>query len=146
MSKSISALEYSIQSKAQKFIDELNSNVALKDMGVDSVSIVETKRELATQMAYFSRGRMDPKYVKLMYAAAGLYTPTDIECCTVNTNTLNSNHLNGRAMDVCPVKDGKLWWDAPKDVWNLIGDIGEKNGFQWGGRWKDLPDCPHFQA
>lgn len=33
------------------------------------------------------------------------------------------------------------WYDGP---WELVGQLGEKEGLEWGGRWKH-PDIPHFQ-
>lgn len=146
MSKSIKDMDYSVQKKAQQMYDAMNNSVPLKELGVESVAISETKRELATQMAYYSRGRMEPKDVRKMYAAAGLYDPSEIECRTVNTNTLNSNHLSGRAIDLVPVRGEKMWWDAPATVWEIMGQIGEEHGFKWGGRWKDFPDSPHFEC
>jgi peptidoglycan L-alanyl-D-glutamate endopeptidase CwlK len=55
-------------------------------------------------------------------------------------------HEFGRAFDICIVTyQGDT---TPKDVydgpWELIGDLGESLGLEWGGRWKN-PDQPHFQ-
>ena len=144
--KKISDLELSVQPRFHEAWEKMNHNLKLRDLGVDSVAINETLRDLTTQMAYFVRGRMDPKYVKQFYAAAGLYDIGDVEARTVCTNTLRSNHMSGRAADFVPVKDCKLWWNAPAEVWNIMGEIGEACGLKWGGRWKDLPDSPHFEA
>ena len=71
--KKISDLELSVQRRFQEAWEEMNSSARLKELGADGVAINETLRDLTTQMAYFVRGRMDVKYVKQFYAAAGLY-------------------------------------------------------------------------
>lgn len=144
--KKISDLELGVQPRFMEAYTKMNHNLKLKELGVESVAINETLRDLPTQMAYFVRGRMDVKYVKQFYAAAGLYDIGEVEARTICTNTLRSNHMSGRAVDFVPVKNGKLWWNAPKEVWEIMGDVGESCGLKWGGRWKDLPDSPHFEA
>lgn len=144
MSQQIKDLDISIQVKAQNLYDTLNSSTELKNLGVEKVAISETKRNLVVQMAYYSRGRMSIPDVKKMYEAAGLYTPTDTECQTQNTQTLKSKHIEGKAIDFVPVKDGKLWWNAPVEVWNIMGNLGKEYGFKWGGDW-EWKDYPHFE-
>lgn len=146
MSNLIKDLNKDIQPAANKAYKAMNNSAALKKLGVEKVIIVETKRDLAVQMAYYSRSRMkDIKDVKAMYKAAGLYEPEDWECKTANTSTLKSNHIKGIAIDFAPFKDGKVWWNAPDSVWNEMGKIGKKYGFSWGGDWKDFVDKPHFE-
>lgn len=146
MSNQIKDLVKSVQPAATKVYRAMNNSAALKKKGVEKVVIVETKRDLAVQMAYYSRSRMkDVNDVKAMYKAAGLYEPADWECRTANTQTLKSNHIKGIAIDFAPYKDGKIWWDAPDSVWNEMGKIGKKYGFSWGGDWKDFVDKPHFE-
>lgn len=64
--------------------------------------------------------------------------------------TLNSKHLTGDAIDICPYLNwelhgpDKLQWDADDDVWQKIGVIGESLGLRWGGRWKQK-DMGHFE-
>ena len=64
--------------------------------------------------------------------------------------TLNSRHLVGKAIDVAPWFEWRLYgadklnWDASDPVWQKIGDIGEKLGLRWGGRWKQK-DMGHFE-
>lgn len=144
--KKISDLDYSVQSRFRAAWDAMNASAKLKELGVDSVAISETKRDLSVQMAYFVRGRMEYKYVRQFYAAAGLYDISEAEAKQIVTQTLNSNHMSGKAADFVPVKDGKIWWNAPAEVWNVLGEIGEANGLKWGGRWKDFPDSPHFEV
>lgn len=142
----ISDLQYSVQKKFKEALDYMNASEKLKEYGVEKVVISESLRDLPTQMAYFSRGRMEPQFVKQYYAAAGLYDISDSEARIIITNTLRSNHMSGTACDFVPVKDGKTWWSAPAEVWEIMGIIGEQCGLKWGGRWKDLPDSPHFEA
>ena len=145
MSKDIADLNPRIKDKAADAFQKLNQSQRLKELGVTAVAISETKRDLAVQMAYYSRSRMrDINDVKKMYKAAGLYIPTDQECVTPNTWTLSSKHLEGMAVDFVPVKDGKLWWTAPVTVWEEMGRIGKECGLNWGGDWK-TKDCPHFE-
>lgn len=144
--KSISDLEFSVQARFRDAWDRMQKSSKLKELGVTAVAINESKRDLTTQMAYFVCGRMEPKYVKQFYSAAGLYEISDIEARTIKTNTLRSNHMTGRACDFVPVKDGAFWWNAPKEVWETMGEIGESCGLKWGGRWKEFPDSPHFEV
>ena len=146
MSNLIKDLNKDVQPAANKAYKAMNNSAALKNLGVEKVVIVETKRDLAVQMAYYSRSRMkNTKDVKAMYKAAGLYEPSEWECNTANTQTLNSNHIKGIAIDFAPFKAGKVWWDAPDSVWNEMGKIGKKYGFSWGGDWQGFVDKPHFE-
>jgi peptidoglycan L-alanyl-D-glutamate endopeptidase CwlK len=59
-----------------------------------------------------------------------------------------SYHNYGLAVDVVEIKNGEALWTNPN--WDKIGKIGEKHGFEWGGRWtskqcSNCPDKPHFQ-
>ena len=145
MSKDLLDLDEAFRAKASKAFTELNKSETLHQLGVQSVAISETKRELSVQMAYYSRGRMkDPADVRAMYNAAGLYSPSEAECKTPNTWTLHSKHLTGRAVDFVPVKDGRLWWNAPVKVLEEMGKIGKACGMSWGGDWK-TKDYFHFE-
>lgn len=110
--------------------------------------VVETRRELAVQMAYFSRGRMKPEEVQKMFAAAGLWAIGTTDAAKPVTWTLASKHLEGRAVDIVPslpnspkVPD----WTAPGVVWKVIGAAAKAEGLQWGGDWKDRMDAPHVE-
>jgi peptidoglycan L-alanyl-D-glutamate endopeptidase CwlK len=64
--------------------------------------------------------------------------------------TMNSRHLTGEAIDVCPFEayalhgPDKLQWNASDPVWLRLGVIGEAVGLVWGGRWK-VKDLGHFE-
>ena len=64
---------------------------------------------------------------------------------TGRSKTLNSNHLKRLAIDLNFFKDGQIIWDkgtlAPLGVyWETLHP---KN--RWGGNFKSLVDCPHFE-
>ena len=146
MSNDLRLLEIGIREKTFKAISKMRDNYELKQLGVEDIVVVETKRTLSTQMAYYSRGRMGVNDVKEMYRVAGLYKLTTEEALTKNTWTLESKHIEGKAVDLAPMKNGKIWWSAPSSVWTLIGEIGESVGLKWGGRWKGKEDTPHFEV
>ena len=65
------------------------------------------------------------------------------------SQTMNSRHLTGHAVDVAALVDGKVRWD-----WPLYARIAEEMKAAakelgvpiiWGGDWKSLRDGPHFE-
>lgn len=64
---------------------------------------------------------------------------------TGRSKTLNSNHLKRLAIDLNFFKDGQIIWD--KNTLAPLGAYWEtlnpKN--RWGGNFKSLVDCPHFE-
>lgn len=137
-------LDPTFKKMAESFIEELSMSKELELKGVTDIAIIETKRELAVQMAYYSRSRMSIDDVKKMYKAAGLYAISDAEAKSANTWTLQSKHIEGKALDVVPVKHGTYLWSAPDDIWSIIGKIGKSKGLIWGGDWTNR-DLPHFE-
>lgn len=109
---------------------------------------LETVRELAVQMAYYSRGRMAFIDVAAMYQAAGLYAIGTEEAKQMVTWTLASNHFTGRACDNAPSLDGaNPWWAAPAELWEEYGRIVKAHGAQWGGDWASKKrDTPHMEV
>jgi peptidoglycan LD-endopeptidase CwlK len=53
------------------------------------------------------------------------------------------NFLPAYAFDIA--FRGPLGLDWTMNLFKLMADIGEPLGLEWGGRWKDLVDGPHFQ-
>ena len=141
----ITTLDKDVMKKAETAYRNMNCDGALKILGVEKVAVSEARRELTTQMAYYSRSRMKIEDVKKMYKAAGLYDISDKEAQIANTWTLASNHLSGNAIDFVPMKNGKQWWAAPTEVWKRMGEIGKACGFEWGGDWEEQ-DFPHFEV
>lgn len=64
--------------------------------------------------------------------------------------TQNSRHLTGHAIDLAPYEvwqlhgPDKLQWNADDPVWARMGEIGERLGLRWGGRWRQR-DLGHFE-
>ena len=67
------------------------------------------------------------------------------------SRTMRSNHLVGKAVDVAPVvrfENGtvqELTWDKSHPAWKVLGELAEKWGVTWGGRWETFPDYPHLE-
>ena len=65
------------------------------------------------------------------------------------SQTMNSRHLKGFAVDIAVLIDGKLNWDFPnyKLVADHIKKVAEKLDvpIQWGGDWISFKDGPHFE-
>lgn len=144
MSKDVKDLVPEMRDKVCDAVMKMNKDAQLKWLGVQCVAITETKRELAVQMAYYSRGRMAIGDVQKMYAAAGLYPISEKEAREFNTWTLNSKHIIGKAVDIVPVVKEKITWNVPSQVWERMGEIGKDCGLNWGGDWKQK-DYPHFE-
>lgn len=57
-----------------------------------------------------------------------------------------SAHNFGLGVDVCPMKSPKEpWWDAPKWLWDKLGELVEAHSLTWGGNFKKLHDVPHIE-
>lgn len=66
------------------------------------------------------------------------------------SQTMNSEHLNGSAVDLAVIKDGKPNWDDFTDYSQLAKVMFQaafimKVPIAWGGHWRTLKDGPHFE-
>lgn len=65
------------------------------------------------------------------------------------TQTLNSRHLTGHAVDIVPWVDGTVSWDwkfyseVRSAMIQAAGELGVE--IEWGGNWKTFKDGPHWQ-
>jgi hypothetical protein len=135
----------SLASRAEDALKEMRTDPDLMAAGVKPV-VIETHRDLATQMAYYSRGRMAPPDAIALYCAAGLWKISEAEAARQITWTLDSKHLRGEAIDIAPMRKGQVWWLAPEEIWERMGQIGESHGMTWGGRWAaPKTDKPHYE-
>lgn len=55
-----------------------------------------------------------------------------------------SFHNWGLAFDIC-FNDKNNAYPNDNKLWEKVGKIGESLGLEWGGRWKNPVDRPHFQ-
>jgi len=65
------------------------------------------------------------------------------------TQTMNSRHLTGHAVDVAALVGGQVRWDWPLYP-RIAGAIKQaalelSTPIVWGGDWKTLKDGPHFE-
>lgn len=142
----IGLLDMDFQASAAALLGKLREDPDWKDAGYRPI-VVETRRDLPTQMAYYSRGRMEPKDVVAMFAAAGLWKLTDAEARKPTTWTLKSKHLEGKALDLAPSKNGYTPdWNAPRSIWERIGHYARELGLEWGGDWSATQDLPHVEV
>ena len=49
------------------------------------------------------------------------------------------------AYDCVPVVNGKAQWSNSKLI-NRVGELGEKAGLVWAGRWKSFKEYVHFEV
>lgn len=65
------------------------------------------------------------------------------------SQTMNSKHLRGMAVDVVAYVDGKVTWD--KDYYHIIAKAFKQAAkelnvpIRWGGDFKSFFDGPHFE-
>lgn len=112
-----------------------------KEMGFDFI-ITSTYRDFESQNSLYAQGRT---------AKGSIVT---------NAKAGQSYHNWRRAIDIVPLRNGKMVWgtsgngidrdptDDNKDdleLWMNIALIGESVGLEWAGRWKSFKEFPHFQ-
>lgn len=65
------------------------------------------------------------------------------------SQTMNSKHLTGNAVDLAVLKDGKVTWDYPEyeKLAAVVKSVALRHGtrIKWGGDWKSFKDGPHFE-
>lgn len=105
----------------------------------------ETLRKRSVQGCYWLQGRVDLEVVNLFRAEAGLWPLTADENKNQITKTIKSKHIEGKAIDIAPMKSGSPWWGAPISEYQKIAEVMKRHGFEWGGDWKDFQDSPHYQ-
>lgn len=112
-----------MQSLATKFL------AACRNEGIDLL-VTCTLRSNEEQAALYAQGRTKPGKV------------------VTNAKPGQSMHNHGLAIDVVPLRAGKpVWGTTGEDgkLWKRIGEIGEKVGLEWAGRWTTMREYPHFQ-
>lgn len=66
-----------------------------------------------------------------------------------SSQTMNSRHLTGHAVDVVAYRGSQISWDWPlyEQIAAAFKQASADLGIpvEWGGDWKTLKDGPHFQ-
>ena len=121
-SRNIQDLTPATRSKALNFL------VFCKDVGID-VILTSTFRDNASQAAIYAQGRTAPGKI-VTWAQPG-----------------HSYHNYKLAFDFVPIVNGKAVWND-LTLWQRCGELAEKAGLEWGGRWKkkDRPHCQNTQG
>lgn len=144
----IELLEPNTREKVEKMLHFMdNEKITYK--------VIETLRSPAVQQAYYAQGRMPLDTVNSLRKDAGLWAIDEATNKRMITWTMKSKHLEGKAIDIVPVIDGKIPWNILSqdiaDLYIRIGKIGEAVGLSWGGRWTPIDkfgigkDAPHFE-
>lgn len=145
----IELLEPNTREKVEKMLHFMdNEKITYK--------VIETLRSPAVQQAYYAQGRMPLDTVNSLRKDAGLWAIDEATNKRMITWTMKSKHLEGKAIDIVPVIDGKIPWNILSqdiaDLYIRIGKIGEAVGLSWGGRWTPIDkfgigkDAPHFET
>lgn len=120
---------------------------ALKEIRKKGVNplVVETYRSKERQYYLYGQGRTISQCMSAGVPAdkAKKYAKPVAKKVTW---TLNSIHIQKKAVDVIPERSGKAIWNAnDKDTKKII-EIMQKYGFEAGANWKSSPDSPHYQV
>ena len=89
--------------------------------------ITSTYRDIESQNALYDQGRTTEGRI------------------VTNAKGGESFHNYRCAIDIVPLVCGKPDWDGSHPIWQQIGELGEKAGLEWAGRWKSFKEMAHFQ-
>lgn len=103
-----------------------------KEQGIDILTTC-TYRSGAEQTILYAKGRTEPGRI-VTKAKAGE---------SKHNFTINGKPAS-KAFDVVPIIDGKPMWYDGHPAWLALGEIGERCGLEWAGRW-EFKEFPHFQ-
>ena len=118
----LDTLEPAFKIVIEKLLIDLESRTGL------SWAVTSARRTISEQNALYQQGRTKPGPV-VTKAQGG-----------------QSAHNFGLAVDLCPFKDGGLYWAAPDDVWHAMAEIAKEYGLTPGYYFKSFKDMPHLEA
>lgn len=101
--------------------------------------VVAEMKALGHQVKIFGTYRSPIEQDRLY--AMGRTSPGTI---VTNARGGESFHNYGVAVDIVFLDGNVPSWNAKYD-WKLLGSVGKKYGFEWGGDWKEFQDLPHFE-
>jgi peptidoglycan L-alanyl-D-glutamate endopeptidase CwlK len=118
-SRKIIELHPKVAVMCQQFIDNCAK------AGIE-ILITSTYRDKEAQDALYAQGRTTPG--KIVTNAKGGQSMHQYKC----------------AFDFVPIVNGKAQWNDPA-LFGKCGEIGEKIGLEWAGRWKKMKEQAHLQ-
>lgn len=71
------------------------------------------------------------------------YIVVDKKAVVTNARPGESAHNFAAAFDICV--QGPVPYPNDDKLWQAYGEVGERLGLTWGGRWKGIVDRPHFE-
>jgi len=112
------------------------SKQRLKGVHPDMVRVVERAIEITTVDFTVLEGLRDPERQKALVDAGA-------------SQTLNSRHITGHAVDLGAWVGDEVRWDWPlyHKIAAAMKDAAKREGVQivWGGDWRSFKDGPHFE-
>lgn len=112
------------------------SRERLNGVHPDLVKVVEHAIEISTIDFTVQEGLRTPERQKVLKEAGA-------------SQTLNSRHITGHAVDLGAWVDGEVRWDWP--LYHQIAKAMKAAStelnipIEWGGDWRTFKDGPHFQ-
>jgi peptidoglycan L-alanyl-D-glutamate endopeptidase CwlK len=108
----------------------------LKGVHPDLVKVVEHAIEITTVDFAVLEGLRTPERQKVLKEAGA-------------SQTLNSRHITGHAVDLGAWVDGEVRWDWPlyHQIAKAMNEAAAELNvpIEWGGDWRTFKDGPHFQ-
>jgi peptidoglycan L-alanyl-D-glutamate endopeptidase CwlK len=112
------------------------SKTRLKEVHPDLVKVVERAIQISDVDFTVLEGKRSPERQKALVAAGA-------------SQTLNSRHLTGHAVDLGAWVDNQVDWSWPlyAKINAAMQEASKQVGvpIEWGGGWRTFKDGPHFQ-
>jgi hypothetical protein len=145
LNRDIESLTPETEEMAREFLSRCE-RIGLK------VRVSEALRTPETQAVYYLRGRIntqDPNILRALQILGSTHAWkfSAKEAGMKITWTLDSNHLDGNAIDIVVYKkDGKVTWNLQDDEWKTALEIARDVGFTCGADWPaPHTDGPHLE-
>jgi peptidoglycan L-alanyl-D-glutamate endopeptidase CwlK len=118
------------------FVLGQRSKLRLKGVHPDLVKVVERTIEISTVNFTVLEGLRTPERQKALVEAGA-------------SQTLNSRHITGHAVDLGAWVGDEVRWDWPlyHKIAAAMKDASKQVNvpIEWGGDWRNFKDGPHFQ-
>lgn len=147
MSARIEDLEPVTRGLCVQFLAACEANAAVQAAG--GVRVTHTRRTLDEQLHLYAKGRA---FRVTADNPQGEWVVVDRKAIVTKAPPGSSAHNYGAAFDICfnaanPYPDPET--PAGKNLWQIVGAIGERIGLNWGGPLgagdRFTFDCPHFE-